>query len=120
MFLCQLLFTLWGHPHVIPSPSPIQSRFTSQLSFLCLHTNPHTDPDNSNLTTTAIHSLTPSFSVYLREPKNGPPGPSQVGLHSMSHAYQLCQPANGRAGWTTGDRNKKSSFCPTRFIHLEE
>jgi len=43
---------LWGHPHVIPSPSPIQSRFTSQLSFLRLHTNPHTDPDNSNLTTT--------------------------------------------------------------------
>jgi len=28
---------LWGHPHVIPSP--IQFRFTSQLSFFCPYTN---------------------------------------------------------------------------------
>jgi hypothetical protein len=52
-------------------------RFTSQLSFLCLHTNPHTDPDNSNLTTTARHSFAPSFSnsvsktAHFRAPASG-------------------------------------------------
>ena len=46
-------------------------------------------------------------------------GPQHAGLHSTSHVYQLCQLANGRAGWTAGDRNKKRPFCPTRFIHLE-
>ena len=61
---------MWGHPHVIPSP--IQSRFTSQLSFLCPHTNQHTDLVNSSLTTTAHHSLTPSFSVYFHEQRKRP------------------------------------------------
>jgi len=37
----------------------------------------------------------------------------------MSHTYQLCQPANGRAGWTAGDWNKKRPFRPTKFIHSE-
>jgi len=61
---------MWGHPHV--TPSPIQSRFTSQLSFLCLYTNQHTDPANSILTTTGNHSLTPSFSVYFQTKKTAP------------------------------------------------
>ena len=53
-------FKVWGHPHVIPSPSPIQSRFTSQLSFFCLYTNQHADLVNSSLTKQAkplSHSL---------------------------------------------------------------
>jgi len=45
-------------------------------------------------------------------------GPQQAGLHSISHAYQLCQPANGRSGWTAGDWKKRghsdqqNSFIP--------
>ena len=61
---------VWGHPHV--TPSPIQSRFTSQLSFLCPYTNQHTDPANSILTTTGNHSLTPSFSVYFQTKETTP------------------------------------------------
>jgi len=61
---------LWGHQHV--TPSPIQSRFASQLSFLCPYTNQHTDPANSILTTTGNHSLTPSFSVYFQTKKTAP------------------------------------------------
>jgi len=41
---------VWGHPHVIPSPSPIQSRFTSQLSFFCPYNHQHADLVNSSLT----------------------------------------------------------------------
>jgi len=37
-------------------------------------------------------------------------GPQQAVLHLTSHAYQLCQPANGRAGWTASDWKKKSPF----------
>ena len=54
------LMLLWGHPHVIPSPSPIQSHFTSQLSFFCLYTHQHADLVNSSLTKQAkplSHSL---------------------------------------------------------------
>ena len=53
--------------------------FTSQLSFLCLHTNPHTDPDNSNLTTTARHSLAPSIPIYFHQPYGPFQGPSKRG-----------------------------------------
>jgi len=54
---------MWGHPHVIPSP-PIQSCFTSQLSFLYPYTNQHTDLVNSSLTHTAtILSLPPCLST---------------------------------------------------------
>jgi len=45
--------------------------FTSQLSFLCLHTNPHTDPDNSILTTTAKHSLAPYVGAGRRSWEGG-------------------------------------------------
>jgi len=86
---------------------------TLQLSFLCLHTNLHTDQVKCSLTTTANHSLTPAFSVYFHEQRKRPPA---SGLPSESHSYQLCQPANGRAGWTAGDRNKRSPFWPTGFI----
>jgi len=30
-------------------------------------------------------------------------GPWEAELHQTSHAYQLCQPANGSADWTAGD-----------------
>jgi len=100
---------MWGHPHVIPSP--IQSCFTSQLSFLCPYTHQHTDQDNSSLTTTANHSHTPSFSTSTNKEND----PLQLGLHLMSCTYQLCQPANGRADWTAGDRNKRKPFWPMRF-----
>jgi len=73
----------------------------------------HTDLVNGSLTTTANHSLMPSFSVYFHEQRKRPPASV---LHPTSHAYQLCQPANGRADWTTGDRNKRSPFRPTRFM----
>ena len=102
---------MWGHPHVIPSP--IQSRFTAQLSILSPYNNQHSDLVNSSLTTTANHSLTPSFSIYFHKRRKRPPASV---LHPTSHAYQLCQPANGRADWTAGDRNKRSQFGPTRFI----
>jgi len=61
---------VWGHPHVIPSP--VQSRFTSQLSVLCPHTNQHSDLVNSPLTATGNHSLTPSFSVYFHKQRKRP------------------------------------------------
>jgi len=61
---------VWGHLHV--TPSPIQSHFTSQLSFLCPYTNQHTDLANSILTTTGNHSLTPSFSAYSQTKETAP------------------------------------------------
>ena len=76
----------------------------------------HTDLVNGSLTITANHYLTPSFSVYFHEQRKRP---LQAELPSGSHAYQFYQPANGRAGWTAGDRNKRSPFGPTRFIHSE-
>ena len=82
---------MWGHPHVIPSP--IQSCFTSQLSILFPYSNQHTDLVNSSLTTTL--SLSPSLSTSTNKGN----GPWQAELPSASHARQLCQPANGRAGW---------------------
>ena len=44
---------------------------TSQLPFLCPYTSQHTDLVNSSLTTTANHSLIPSFSLYFHK-QNGP------------------------------------------------
>ena len=76
----------------------------------------HTDLVIGSLTTTANHSFTPSFSVYFHEQRKWPPASI---LHPTSHAYQLCQPANGRADWTAGDQNKRSPFRPKRFIHSE-
>jgi hypothetical protein len=61
---------MWGHPHVIPSL--IQSRFTSQLSFLCPYTSQHIDLVNSSLTTTANHSLTSPFSLLPQTKKTAP------------------------------------------------
>ena len=43
------------HRHISFSYSVL--RFASQLSFLCLHTNPHTDPDNSRVTDTVYSVL---------------------------------------------------------------
>jgi len=81
---------------------------------LSIPQSPHTDLVNGSLTITAKDSLTPSFSIYFHEQRKRPP--AKV-LHPTSQAYQLCQPANGRADWTAGDRNKRSPFGPTRFIH---
>jgi len=108
------IVVLRGHPHVIPSPT--QSSITSQLTFLCPYTNQHSDLVNSSLTTTANHSLTPSFSVCFHKQRKRPPASV---LHPMSHDYQLCQPANGRADRTGGDWNKRSLFGPARFIRKE-
>jgi len=68
---------LWVHPHVISSPFPIQSCFTSHLSFFCPFTSQHTDLVNSSLTTTASHSLSPSFSTSTKK-ENGQAKPSQA------------------------------------------
>ena len=107
-------------PSSPPKPSSLQGGDvgtpTLQFSFFCLHTNTHTDQDNSSLTTRANHSLTPSFSVYFHNQRKRPPASV---LHPTSHAYQLYQPANGRTDWTAGDRNKRSPFGPTRFINSE-
>jgi len=44
-------------------------------------------------------------------------GPWQTELHPTSHAYQLCQPANGRADWTAGDLyNRSPSNNKKQFI----
>jgi len=83
---------------------------------LSVHQSTHTDLVNGSLTTTANHSLTPSFSVYFHEQRKRPPASV---LHPTSQAYQLCQPANGRADWTAHDRNKRRLFEPMRFIHSE-
>ena len=69
---------------------------------------------NGSLTTTANHTLTSSFSIYFHEQRKRQPASA---LKPTSHAYQLCQPANGRVYWTAGDRNKRSPFGPTRFIY---
>jgi len=73
----------------------------------------HTDLVNGSLTSTANHSLTPSFYVYFHEQRKRLPASV---LQPTGHAYQLCQPANGKADWTAGDRNERSPFGPTRFI----
>ena len=86
---------MWGHPHV--TPSPIQSRFTSQLSFLCPYTSQHTDLANSILTTTGNHSFTPSFSVYFQT-KETAPGKRNYTQQAtpMSSANQLIAEQNGQ------------------------
>ena len=76
----------------------------------------HTNLVNCSLTAKANHSLTPSFSVCFHKQSKQPPASV---LHPTSHTYQLCQPTNGRAGWTACDRNKRSPFGPTRFSHSE-
>ena len=45
---------------------------TMQFSFLCPYTNQHSDLANSSLTTTANHSLIPSFSVYFHKQRKWP------------------------------------------------
>ena len=92
-----------GHPHVIPSP-PIQSCFTSQLSFLCPYTNQHTIVNNS-LTHTANHSLTPSFYVYFYEQRKWP-------LTSGTTYWKPCPSALPTSQWqsrlTSSDLYKRS------------
>jgi len=46
-------------------------------------------------------------------------GPWQAELHPTSHAYQLCQTANGRADWTAGDLYKRSPSNQREAVHLE-
>ena len=66
IFLPAVFFCVWEHPHDIDI-SFLYSvlRFSSQLSFLCLHTTPRTDPDNSRLTVTAYSILHFSHSSPL-------------------------------------------------------
>jgi len=96
--------------HLLPF---IPFHLTALLS-LPVPQSTNTDLVNCSLTTTANHSLTPSFSVYFHKQRKRPT--ARV-LHPTSHTYQLCQPANGRADWSAGDRNKRSPFGPMRFIH---
>ena len=91
---------MWGHPHC--------------TSFLCPYTNQHNNRVNSSLTTTANHSLTPPFSVYFHEQRKDP---WQAVLTSGNHPHQLCRPANGRAGWTASDRNKKRGRSDERHAY---
>ena len=99
---------MWGHPHVIPSL--IQSRFTSQLPFLCPYTSQHTDLVNNSLTTTANHSLSitrlhsqlrTKHSFHITVPR----------LHATCHAYRICRLANGRAGQTAEVSIKKVTLA---------
>jgi len=48
---------MWEHPHAITPLSSILSPVSPQLSFLCLVTNPCTDPDKGRLTITAYSVL---------------------------------------------------------------
>jgi len=53
-------------------------------------------------TTTSHHSKAVSRSLLLcLNPRAKQPflGPQQMESHWTSHAYQLCKPTNGRAGW---------------------
>ena len=50
---------MWEHPQDSAILSSIQSSVSPQLSFLCLHTTPRTNPDNSRLTVQHIQ-----FSVF--------------------------------------------------------
>ena len=91
-------------------------RFTSQLSFLCLHTNPHTDSDNSNLTTTARHSLASSIPTYLCQPYGPFQGPSkqdyvQRAMPTSSGNQPMAEQAGQRAtGIKRGHSDQQNSF----------
>ena len=110
---------MWEHPHVITSLSPIPSSVPphSSPSSVCT-------PVHIPIQTKVINHHSKALSCFLLLcltpwAKRPISGPQQAGLHPTSHAYQLCQPANGRAGWTAGDRNKKRPFWPMSFIYSE-
>ena len=108
--------TVCGNTHMLTHLFPLSVlRFTLQLSFLCLHTNPHTDPGNSNLTTTARHSLTPSILMYLCQPYSPFQGPSERDYIQWATSTSSAN----QPGWTASDQNKKRPFWPTKFIHSE-
>jgi len=67
---------LWEHPrHHISSLYSV-FRFSSQLSFLCMHINLHTDSDNCRLTVTA-------YSVLRFTSQQNPP------LTSLGSTHQI-------------------------------
>jgi hypothetical protein len=42
-----------------------------------------------------------------------------MGNRSTIHAYQLCQLANGRPGWTAGDHHKRGQFSRRRLAFIK-
>jgi len=99
--------------------------FTSQLSFLCLHTNPHNDPDNSNFTTTARHSLAPSIPTHLRKPYGPFQGPSKRDYIRATPTSSDNQPMTEQTGQQAtgikrGHSDQQNSFIRKGHIKTED
>jgi len=58
-----------------------------------------------------------SHSLLLCLLPNKENGPREAELHPTSHAYQLCQPASGRADWTAGNLHKRSPSDQQEAVH---
>jgi hypothetical protein len=84
---------------------------TLQLSFLCPYTNQVTDLVNSSVTTTANHSLTPSFSVYFHKQRKRP-------LTHRTTFWKPCPSALPTSQWqgrlTSSDLHKRSHLTSER------
>jgi hypothetical protein len=89
-----LSIQVWEHPS--DSTSPSHNMFSSPSSLTAkLWSTRQIRPQLFPHFTSQQHSLSPSISLQLALL-----GATGMGNRSTSHAYQICQLANGRPGWT--------------------
>jgi hypothetical protein len=98
---------LWEHPHDSKSPSSVTQNIQFSIfppTKTLIHApNQTTTISPRNITATLPLSFSPSLQLALF-------GATSMGNRSTIHAYQLCQLANGRPGWTAGDQHKRGQF----------
>ena len=108
-----------GDTHMTVQLLPLFSPLFHLTAFLPLSAHQSTHRPRQQLLNHQSKALSCSPHLYLPPLASWPvSGPQQAGLHSTSHTYQLCQPANGRLGRTAGNQNKRRPFWPMD-IHLE-
>jgi len=102
---------MWGHPHITPLLTAL----------LPLSVHPHITLLLTALLPLSVHPLvTPILTALLPlSTANDENGPRQAERHEGSHAQQLGQLANGRAG-NSRRPVYKEAFQPTRVRYWVE
>ena len=115
---------LWRHPHITPAPhcspssvrTPTYHSSSSLLSILCLYTHLSLQLLTALLPLFVHPHITPILTALIPlSSANNENGQRQAELHEGSHAQQLGQLANSRAG----DRRRsvyKEAFQPTSSV----
>ena len=104
----QCTMQLWEHPHDSTAHLlPLSHNMFSSPSFLTakLWSTCQIRPQLFLHFTSQQDTLSPSVSFQLALLNA-----TDMGNHSTSHAYQLCQLTNGRPGWTAEDQYKRDQF----------